>query len=64
MEGTFPRIAHQHADYIVKQLAVFQRTEQRPDGAMMKVVAHGLTKEDMEDVAQYLQGMTASGPAH
>ena len=63
MGGTFPRIAHQHADYIVKQLAVFKRTDQRPDGSMMKVVAHGLTSEDMEDVAQYLQGMTASVPA-
>jgi cytochrome c553 len=29
----------------------------------MKVVAHGLTRQDMKDVAQYLQGMTASGPA-
>jgi cytochrome c553 len=28
---------------------------------MMKVVAHGLSKEDMEDVAKYLQGMTDSG---
>ena len=36
MGGTFPRIAHQHADYIVKQLSVFKRTEQRPDGAIMK----------------------------
>ena len=62
-DGTFPRIAYQHADYIVKQLAVFKRTDQRPDAAMMKVVAHGLSAEDIEDVAQYLQGMTTSGPA-
>jgi len=62
-DGMFPRIGYQHADYIVKQLAVFKRTDQRPDGAMMKVVAHGLAKENMKDVAQYLQGMTASGPA-
>jgi cytochrome c553 len=61
--GMFPRIAHQHADYIVKQLDVFKRTNQRPEGAVMKVIAHGLTKEDRKDVAQYLQGMTASGPA-
>jgi len=58
-EGVAPRIAHQHADYIVKQLDVFQRTNQRPAGPAMKVVAHGLTKQNMEDVAQYLQGMTA-----
>jgi cytochrome c553 len=62
-DGTFPRIAYQHADYIVKQLTVFQRTDQRPDASMMKVVAHGLSKDDIEDVAQYLQGMTASAPA-
>ena len=62
-DGIFPRIAYQHADYIVKQLSVFKRTEQRPDAALMKVVAHTLTKEDMGDVAQYLQGMTASGSA-
>jgi cytochrome c553 len=62
-DGIFPRIAYQHADYVVKQLAVFKRTEQRPDAALMKVVAHTLTKEDMDDVAQYLQGMTASAPA-
>src|SRR5512141_162342 len=62
MEGVAPRIAHQHADYIVKQLNVFQRTNQRPAGPAMKVVAHSLTKENMEDVAQYLQGMTAAGP--
>jgi len=63
MEGVAPRIAHQHADYIVKQLNVFQRTNQRPAGPAMKVVAHSLTTENMADVAQYLQGMTASGPA-
>jgi cytochrome c553 len=62
-DSIFPRIAYQHADYIVKQLSVFKRTEQRPDAALMKVVAHTLTKEDMADVAQYLQGMTASGQA-
>jgi cytochrome c553 len=61
--GMFPRIAYQHADYIVKQIDVFKRTDQRPAGAVMKVIAHGLSKEDMNDVAQYLQGMTASGPA-
>jgi cytochrome c553 len=60
----FPRIAFQHADYVVKQLYVFQRTNQRPAGPLMKIVSHGLTTQDMNDVAQYLQGMTASGSAH
>lgn len=55
--ATFPRIAGQHADYLVKQLIVFQRTDERPEGAIMKVVAHELTRDDIEDVATYLQAM-------
>jgi len=51
----FPRIAGQHDDYIVKQLMVFQRTNQRPDGAVMKTVAHGLSQQNIEDVAAFLQ---------
>jgi cytochrome c553 len=54
---TYPRLNGQHADYIAKQLAVFQRTDQRPEGAVMKVVAHGLTPEAVDDVAAYLQAM-------
>ncbi len=53
----FPRLAGQHADYLVKQLRVFQRTEQRPQGGIMKGVAHALTPENMENVAAYLQAM-------
>ena len=55
--ATFPRIAGQHADYLVKQLVVFQRTDERPEGSIMKTVAHELTQEDIENVAAYLQGM-------
>ncbi|MEO5560878.1 MAG: c-type cytochrome [Dokdonella sp.] len=55
--AAFPRIAGQHADYLVKQMTVFQRTDQRPEGNVMKVVAHGLTQENMLDVADYLQSM-------
>ena len=51
----FPRLAGQHADYLVKQLTVFQRTDQRPEGGVMKVVAHGMTSSDMQHVAAYLQ---------
>lgn len=55
----FPRLANQHADYLVKQLTVFQRTDERPDGSIMKTVAHELTPENMEDVAAYLQEFPA-----
>ena len=51
----FPRLAGQHANYLVKQLTIFQRTDERPEGSVMKVVAHGMTLLDMEHVAAYLQ---------
>ncbi len=54
-EGAIPRIASQHADYIVKQLEVFKRTDERPEGSVMKTVAHELTRADIEDVAAYVQ---------
>ena len=53
----FPRLAGQHADYIVKQLIVFQRTAQRPEGAIMKTIAHELTADDIKNVAVYLQSL-------
>ena len=52
-----PRIAGQHTHYLVDQLKVFQRTNQRPEGAVMKTVAHALTSENIENVAAYLQAM-------
>ena len=54
--ATFPRLAAQHADYLVKQLGVFQRTDQRPEGAVMKTIAHLLDENDIRAVAAYLQG--------
>jgi len=53
----FPRLAGQHADYLVKQLVVFQRTEERPEGSVMKVVAHELKQSQIAAVADYLQGL-------
>ncbi len=55
--AAFPRIAGQHADYLVKQLTVFQRTEQRPEGVVMKTVAHNLTRDNMVNVADFLQAL-------
>jgi cytochrome c553 len=53
--GAIPRIAGQHADYLVKQLTVFQGTNERPEGPVMKTVAHNLTRENIVNVADYLQ---------
>lgn len=55
--GTFPRLAGQHADYVKKQLTVYQKTEGRPEGAVMKTVAHDLTDQNLNAVAAYLQGL-------
>jgi cytochrome c553 len=59
--ATFPRLAGQHADYVVKQLVVFQRTNQRPSGAMMQTVAHELSIENIRNVAAYVQSLGSSG---
>ena len=58
-QATFPRLAGQHVDYLVKQLLVFQRTDERPEGSVMKTVAHDLTPENIADVASYLQALPA-----
>ena len=55
--AAFPRLASQHADYVVKQLQVFQRSNDRPEGAIMKTVAHELTPQDIEDLAAYVQAI-------
>jgi cytochrome c553 len=55
--ATFPRIAGQHADYLAKQLIVFQRTDERPEGSIMKTVAHELTPADIENVAAYAESL-------
>lgn len=57
--GPFPRLAGQHSDYLVKQLEVFQRTDQRPDGAVMKTVAHLLTQDEIVAVADFLESYTS-----
>lgn len=56
----FPRLAGQHANYVVKQLEVYQRTEQRPDGVAMKAITHSLTPENMANVAAYLESISSA----
>jgi cbb3-type cytochrome c oxidase subunit III len=55
----FPRLAGQHADYVVKQLIVFQRTDERPEGSIMKTIAHELSADDIKNVAAYVQSLGA-----
>ena len=54
---TFPRISGQHTDYIIKQMNVFQLTNERPAGTVMKTVAHELTRDDIANVAAYVQAL-------
>jgi cytochrome c553 len=54
--GTFPALSYQHANYVVKQLNVFQNTQGRP-GTPMESVTHPLTGDDKEAVAAYLQAL-------
>jgi cytochrome c553 len=54
--ATIPRIAGQHAAYLVRQLVVFQENEGRP-GTPMETVTHGLSTEEMDSVASYLQAL-------
>lgn len=57
-EGTaaFPRLAGQHADYVVRQLKVFG-TKLRPHGPLMKKESSSLTAAEMRAVAAYVQSL-------
>lgn len=54
----FPRVAGQHAEYVVAQLNLFRSGERANDAAkMMRVIAAKMTPQEMEAVAQYIQGL-------
>ncbi|MGU7769082.1 c-type cytochrome [Burkholderia sp. MR1-5-21] len=65
----FPRLAGQHADYVMKQLKVFRETDTRPRGAIMKSVCANMSEQDMRAVAAYVEAfpreaeVSASPPA-
>lgn len=49
--STFPKLAQQHASYLVKQLVAF-KTNARKD-AMMNGIAASLSDQDMNDIGDY-----------
>lgn len=52
----FPRLAGQHADYIIKQLHVFQlNVDERPRGEVMKAVCGNMSEQDMRAVAAFVE---------
>ena len=57
--GIFPFIAGQHEDYILKQLNIFKKTEERDEkvGQMMKNETHDLSDEEMKAAAAYIATM-------
>jgi cytochrome c553 len=55
--GQFPRLASQHANYLVKQLSAFQRAAVRPDGGVMKNISHDLSPQEIMAVASYAESI-------
>ncbi|MDG0024409.1 c-type cytochrome [Trinickia sp. Y13] len=52
--GQFPRLAGQHAEYLMRQIEVFQNGT-RANAPVMSAVAHTLGKEDAKAVTAFLQ---------
>ncbi|OXJ38686.1 cytochrome c4 [Burkholderia sp. HI2714] len=59
----FPRLAGQHADYVLKQLRIFRETDTRPRGAVMKSVCSNMTEQDMRAVAAFVEAFPAEAGA-
>ncbi|PMS35719.1 cytochrome c553 [Trinickia symbiotica] len=59
----FPRLGGQHADYVFKQLRVFQGTTDRPRGELMKAVCANMSDDDMRAVAAFVEAFPADGVA-
>ncbi|NRO97492.1 c-type cytochrome [Paraburkholderia sp. NMBU_R16] len=52
--GQFPRLGGQHADYLMRQIEVFQNGT-RANAPVMSAVAHTLSKKDAKAVTTFLQ---------
>ena len=53
----FPRLAGQHARYIVKQLKVYHTNDRPENATIMQGVVQGLNDDEAALVAAYLQGL-------
>ncbi|WP_109513345.1 c-type cytochrome [Pseudomonas ovata] len=55
----FPRLGGQHADYIKRQLMAFREGQRVNDGdtQVMRTIAGRLSTQDIEALAQYIQGL-------
>lgn len=54
----FPRLAGQHAKYVLSQLKNFRSGDRANDGGkMMQVIAKKMTDQEMKTVAEYVNGL-------
>ncbi|MGH8752247.1 MAG: c-type cytochrome [Burkholderiales bacterium] len=54
----FPRLAGQHADYVIAQLKAFKSGERADDNSkMMRAIAVKLSDQEMRAVAEYISGL-------
>ena len=54
----FPRLAGQHAKYVLSQLKNFRSGDRANDGGkMMQVIARKMTDQEMKAVAEYINGL-------
>jgi cytochrome c553 len=54
----FPRLAGQHAKYVLSQLKNFRSGDRANDGGkMMQVIARKMTDQEMKAVAEYISGL-------
>lgn len=59
-KGQIPRVAGQHARYMIHQIKVLQQTEQRPhDTPLKQQLRHALSDADAESVARYMATLGA-----
>jgi cytochrome c553 len=56
-QNEIPRVAGQHYDYIVKQLADFKARKRTNDAGNMTSVSNTLSDEDIKNLAQYITGL-------
>lgn len=56
-QNEIPRVAGQHYEYIVKQLADFKARTRTNDAGNMTSVASTLSAQDIENLAHYLVGL-------
>jgi cytochrome c553 len=56
-QNEIPRVANQHYDYVVKQLADFKAHNRTNDAGNMTSVASTLTDQDIENLGHFLAGL-------